>query len=102
MWSNTDMKPVKTFWENDQRPEFVIIFGSKWLQNLASEAHIPHTTENTSNEHVKQYWCKTSENVLRKWLKSKILTYFGVQNGSQIGPFRPILYTSLEVAQVSI
>ena len=30
--------------------------------NRASGAHIPHTTESTRNDHVKQYWCETSEN----------------------------------------
>ena len=29
MWSNTDVKPVKTFWENEQRLEFQLILGSK-------------------------------------------------------------------------
>ena len=55
MWSNTGVKPVKTFWKNDQRPEFVLLWGPKWSPNCAFKAHIPHTTECTCNEHVKQY-----------------------------------------------
>ena len=151
MWSNTDVKPVKTFWENDQRPEFWLVLGAKmvpklglwgpysthrwkymwaceailmwnqrklfekmtkdlnfdllwgpkWFQNWASEAHIPHTAESTC-EHVKQYWCETSENFLRKWPKSRILTYFGIQNGPKIGPLRPIVCTFLKVAPMRI
>ena len=27
MCSNTDVKPLKTFWENNQRPEFLLILG---------------------------------------------------------------------------
>ena len=60
MWSNTDVKPVETSWENYQRTEFW--WGPKWPRNWASEAHIPHTAESTCNEHVKRCWCDTSEN----------------------------------------
>ena len=31
-----------------------------------------------------------------------LLTYFGGQNGPTIGPLRPILYTSLKVAPMTI
>ena len=79
-----------------------LFWDPKWPQNWTSEAHIPHTGECTYNEHVKQYWCETSENLLRKWPKSRILTSFGIQNDPKIGPFRPILYTPLKVAQMSI
>ena len=40
--------------------------------------------------------------LLRKWPNSRILTFFGVQNGPEIGPQRPIFYTSLKVAPMSI
>ena len=96
MWSNNDVKPVKTFWENDQDLNFDLFWGPKWSQNWASDAHNPHTTESICNEHVKQYWCETSENFLRKWPKSRILIYFGVQNGPKIAPLRPILNISLK------
>ena len=81
---------------------FVLFWGPKWPKNWTSEAHIPHTSKSSCNEHVKQYWCETSENFLRKWPKSRILTYFGIQNGPKIGPFGPILYISLKVAPMSI
>ena len=29
MWSNTDVKPVKTFLESDQTPEFLFTLGPK-------------------------------------------------------------------------
>ena len=60
MWSNTDVKPVKIFWENGQRLEFLPIVGPKMAPNWASGAHIPHTSKITCNELVKQYWWKTS------------------------------------------
>ena len=49
---------------------------------LTSEAHILHISKSTYNEHAKQYWCETSENLLRKWPKTWILTYFGSQKWS--------------------
>ena len=39
-----------------------LFLGLKWPQNLAYEAHIPYTAENTCNGHGKKYWCETSEN----------------------------------------
>ena len=50
------------------------------VQNWASDTHILHTSKSICNLHVKQYWCKTNENFLRKWSKTVILAYFGAQN----------------------
>ena len=41
VYTRTDAKPVEKFWENDQRPEFLHIWGPK---NWPSEAHILHTS----------------------------------------------------------
>ena len=49
-WSNTDVKPVETFLESDQTPEF-------WL-TWSFEAHIVHISESSSNEQRKQDWCE--------------------------------------------
>ena len=62
-WNNTDVKPVKTFWENNQRPEFWTCFGTK---NWASEAHTAHISESSSNEHIKQDWWESRGNALTK------------------------------------
>ena len=35
-------------------------------------------------------------------IKHKTLTYFGAQNGPEVGPLRPIWYTCLKVAPMSI
>ena len=103
MRSNTDVKPVKTFLKNDQRPEFLHILWPKIVPKLGlCGPYIPHTAESTCNEHVKQHYCETNENFLRTWPKSRILTYFGVQNGPKIEPLRPKLYTSLKVCPMSI
>ena len=83
MQTKTDVKPVENFWQNDQRPEFLLIWGPKWPKNWTSEAHILHTSKSTCNEHVKQYWCGTSEIISRKWPKTSISTYFGAPNGPQ-------------------
>ena len=91
IYNKTDAKPLKNVWENNQRPEF-------W----AYEAHILNTSKSTCNEHVEQYCCETGENFLRKWSNTRNLTYFGDQNGPEIGPLRPIFYTSLKVAPMSI
>ena len=74
MYTKTDTKPVEKFWENYERPEFLLIMGPKWSKNWASEAHNLHTSKSTCNEHVKQYWCETSENFLRKWPNTINLT----------------------------
>ena len=72
-------------------PNYNVFRGPKWTGNWASEANI-------RNEHAKQYWCETRENILRKWPK----TYLGVQNGPKIGPVRPIFYLPLEVATMNM
>ena len=79
-----------------------LCWGPKWPKSWPSEAHILHTTKSTCNEHVKQYWCQTSENFLRKWPKTGIVTYFGVENGPKIGPLSPIFYTHLKVITMSM
>ena len=81
---------------------FYLFWGPKRLKNWASEAHILHTPETTFNEHLKQHWCETSENVLRKWPNTRISTYFGAQNGPEIGPLWPVLYTFLKVAPMNM
>ena len=102
MYTKTDAQPVGNIWENDQRPEFWLIWGPKWPQNWASEAHILHTSKSTWNEHVKQYCCETGKKLLRKWPNTRNFSYFGAQNGPEIGPLRPIFYTSLKVAPMRI
>ena len=78
-------------------------FGAQnWPKNWTSEAHILHTSENTCNERVKQYWCETSENFLGKWPKTWILTYFGTHNGPKIGSLRHIFHTPLKVLAMSM
>ena len=75
IWSNTDVKPVETFWESDQSPEFLHTLGSKMAKkNWAFEAHIVHISESSSNEHIKQDWCESRGNLLTKL--SKILIWF--------------------------
>ena len=34
MHTETDAKPVGNFWENDQRPEFLLIWGPKVAKKL--------------------------------------------------------------------
>ena len=86
MHMKTDTKPVEIFLENDQRLEFIFILGPK---NWASEAHILHASKGTCNEHVKQYWCEASENVLRKWPNTRILTSLGPKMAQKLGIWGP-------------
>ena len=72
MRSNTDVKPVKPFRENDQGPQFLFSLGLKWPPNWASQAHIPHTSKISYNEQKEQYWCETSRAFFRKWPKTLI------------------------------
>ena len=99
MWSNTDVKPVKTVRENDQRLQYWLIWGANWSQNWASEAHILHTFKSSYNQHVKQYWCEISRNILRKWPKTGIWDLFW---SPKIGPMRPTVNTSLKVPPMHI
>ena len=59
MWSNTDVKPVKSFWESDQSPEFWLTLRSKMSQKGAFQAHILHISESSSNGYIK---CETDVN----------------------------------------
>ena len=38
-----DAKPVETFWENNQRPEFLLMLLPKVVQKLSFEAQNLHT-----------------------------------------------------------
>ena len=43
MYIKTDAQPVGSFWENDQRPEFWLIWGPKVAQKLVLWGpHSPH------------------------------------------------------------
>ena len=86
MYTKTEVKPVENFWENDQRPEFLLILRPK---NSTSDSHILPTSKSTCNDQVKQYWSETSENYSRKWPKNWILTYLGYQNGPKLGFWGP-------------
>ena len=81
---------------------FDLFGGPKWPKNWASEAHIIHISKSTWNEYVKQYCCETSENILRKWPNTRKFSYFGAQSGPEMGPLRPIFYTTLKVALMRI
>ena len=75
MWSNIDVKPVKTFWECDQSPKFWVTLGPKWPKKLPFEAYIVHISISSSNEHIKQDWCKSRGNFLTNSWKPWILTH---------------------------
>ena len=81
---------------------FDLFWGPKWPKSWPSGAHILHTTKSTGNEHVKQYWCQSSENFLRKWTKTGIFTYFEAENGPKIELLRPIFYTHIKVVTMSM
>ena len=82
---------------------FDLFGGPKWPKNWASEAHILHIYKSTWNEHVKQYVCETtSGKFFWKWPNTRDLSYFGAQNGREIGPSRHIFCTSLKVAPMHI
>ena len=85
-WNNTDVKPVKTFWENNQRPEFWACFGTK---NWASDAHTAHISESSSNEHIKQDWWESRGNALTKRVEN---LNFDLVGGPKLGLW-PLLHT---------
>ena len=64
----------------------IYLGGPKRPRNQASEANIQHNCKKRRcpNLHVNQDWLETSVKVFRKWRKTGILTYLGVQNDPQI------------------
>ena len=75
MWSDTDVKPGKIIWENDQRPEFYLFCGPWKVVTL-------------------NLWVNTDvnlvETLLEKLPKTGIFYLFW---GPRIGSLRPSLYT---------
>ena len=72
MSNNTDVKPVKTYKEMTKDRNFYLFWAPNWPLKIWPLRPIfhAHISKITCDEHVKQYWCETSENVLRKWPKS--------------------------------
>ena len=102
MWSNTVVKPVKTFWEITKHQKFFLLWGPKWPRNWAFEAHIFHFSEGSSIAHIKQDWCESRPNFLTKYSKTWILTHLEAQNGPKFGPLVPLFYTPTKVAPMSL
>ena len=96
MYTKTDVKPVDNFLENDQRLEFLLILGPKVAQQLGLWG--------PNSPHIEKYLQWACEAILmwNQWPIARILTYFGAQNGQEIGPLRPISYTALKAAPMSI
>ena len=93
MWSNADVKPAKRFEKITEDRNLDLLWGPKLLQNWS------HASKSRYNERVKQYWCETSGNFLRKWPKTGILDLF---LDPKIGPLGPILHPSPKVIPMSI
>ena len=72
--SNTDLKTVDLFLENDQGAEF-------WHQKWQKQAFILHISKSSSNEHVKQDM--NPREILAKYWKNLILTNLEAQNGPE-------------------
>ena len=64
-YTKTDAKPVENFEKITKDQNFYLYLGPTWPTKRASEAHILQISYSTYNEHVKQYWCETSANLLR-------------------------------------
>ena len=101
MWSNTVVKPLKTFWEITKHQKFVLLWVPKWPRNWAFEAHILHISEGSSNAHIKQDWCESRPNFSKKYSKTWILTHLEAQNGPKFGPLVPLFYTPTKVSPMS-
>ena len=81
LWSNTDMKPMKTLWGSEQSPQFWLNLGSTMAPNWTFGTHTVHIYESSPNEHIKQDWCESRGKFLTKYSKIWILTHLEVQNG---------------------
>ena len=98
MWSNTVVKPVKTFWEITKHQKFFLLWGPKWPRNWAFEAHILHISESS----CKQDWCESRPNFSTKYSKTWILTHLEAQNSPKFGPLVPLFYTPTKVAPMGL
>ena len=102
MYTKTDAQPVGIFWENDQRPEFSLIWGPKVAQKLGLWG--PYSP------HIYKYLQWACEAILlwnqwklfEKVTKHQKFFLLWAQNGPEIGSLRPIFYTSLKVAPMRI
>ena len=91
MWSNTQMKPVKRFLKKRTYIRILTDVGTpKWPRIWASEAHVVHISESSSNEHIKQDYCEPRATFWTKYSKTWILPYLEAQNFCPPGP---IFYT---------
>ena len=98
MWSNTVVKPVKTFEKETKHQKFFLLWGPKWPRNWAFEAHILHISESSSNVHIKQDWCESRPNFSTKYSKAWIFTLLEAQN---LGLWC-LFYTPTKVAPMSL
>ena len=64
MWSNTDVKPVKTFLRKWPKTGIFTYFGAQ--NGLEIGPQIVHISESNSNEHIKQDRCESRGNFLTK------------------------------------
>ena len=79
---------METFWENDQRPEFVPILGPKWLK-IGPLRPIFSTPLKYLQWAYEVILMRNQWKLLRKWSKTGIGTYFRTQNW----PLTHILHT---------
>ena len=73
MWSNTDVKPVRTFETITKDQNLGLFLGPEWPPNQASEAHILYTSKSIVTISI---WNNTGvkpiETILRIWSKTDI------------------------------
>ena len=91
-----DVKLLLLFEKMTKNLNHVLFWGPKWPQNWDSRDDIQHISTSTSNWHVNQFWCESSEK-MRKWQKTGIFI-----RGPSIGPLRPIFHTPLKVLGMSM
>ena len=96
MWCITDVKPVKTFWESDQTPEFDLLWDLKWPRNWAFEAHIVYISESSSNDHIKQDWCESGGKLFDKIFENLNFDSFGSPKWSKNLGLWSLLFTHLQ------
>ena len=93
-WSNSDVKPAKTFLASEYSSEFWFILGSKIVQNWTFEAPIIHISESSSNDHIKKLFNKIVENLH--------FDSFGGLNWLKIWVSGPIVYSPTKVVPTSL
>ena len=93
MWSNTDVKPAKTFGGITKHKNFDLFGAQNSPVYWAFKVLIVHISASSSNEPIKQDYCESRGSFLARYSKTRILTHLEAQNGPKIWTSGAYIFT---------